>query len=63
MSKKDSKFIAVYKEINTGKQIERTVMASDILEAAGQFDGINYYNYVCISISLVRYKNQINRLK
>lgn len=55
---KDRKFVAVYKHQLTGAQIEKTVLASDILEAAGQFDGIIYPKHECISISLVRMKEK-----
>lgn len=58
MSKKDRKFVGLYKHLKTGKQIEKTVLASDILEAAGQFDGITYPDHECISISLVSMKEK-----
>lgn len=58
MSKKDKKFVGLYKHLITGKQIEHKVIASDILEAAGQFDLITYTDHECILISLVRMKEK-----
>lgn len=58
MSKPDRKFVGLYKNLTTGEQIEKTVLASDLLEAAGQFDGITYPDHECISISLVNMKEK-----
>lgn len=58
MSKKDQKFVGLYKHLITGKQIEHKVIASDILEAAGQLDGITYPDHECILISLVGMKEK-----
>lgn len=58
MSKPDRKFVGLYKNLTTGKQIEKTLLASDLLEAAVQFDGITYPNHECISISLVSMKDK-----